>query len=770
MLNVTRRVDAMRSGVELETDATAGVILGLMTAASIVVAVSTLWGAGSLRNSMWILVVVEGAIAGCGAWLVQRNSRRADAQHQSEAQRSQTLLRRLGVTTQAAGIYCWELDWNAHTVAFDASSLRQGEAAVAARRDLGAEIAKDISKWVDPQDQHVARTAIQQALARGERQCSFRYQVILPDRFICHIEAFVETECDAQGRLARSLGVSWDVTPEVEAAERAARDASVQRELLERLSVATKAAGLQSFEFDFKSGKMVCFDYGDAADNNPEAAQRLGDATLASILPEDLQQVKDATAAAIAGHESMMSIRYRRRDPEGSVRYIQSYHQFVYDQDGNATRALGANIDITELHQRQVELEALSVRFGIATRAAHAGVWEWRERTDVSWWNDTMFGIYGLPPASSPPNFSAVCNMIHPDDLPTAMAIWGSALNGSGEIRAQFRVMRPDGTVAHVEQAAVLLTDPGTSDRRVVGITLDVSERVAAEQRERLLQKQLREASHQSGMAEVATGVLHNVGNVLNSLGVSSSTVRARLRMSQLERLERVAALIDTNQHALGEFFVNDPRGRRLPEYLTALAGQLRQDVGDLDHELDAIDDHVHYLCKIVQAQQSFAKGSGAEEAVNVRELLETALTLKGQELRSAQITRDIPDLPEVWTNRYKLLQVVVNFVANASDAIAGNEPGKRQIAVRAHLTGDWLEIAVQDSGVGMAAELLDRVWEFGFTTKTHDHGFGLHSSALAAQQLGGSVAASSAGPGQGACFSVKIPARMKSETSSVAA
>jgi two-component system, NtrC family, sensor kinase len=161
-----------------------------------------------------------------------------------------------------------------------------------------------------------------------------------------------------------------------------------------------------------------------------------------------------------------------------------------------------------------------------------------------------------------------------------------------------------------------------------------------------------------------------------------------------------------------------------------------------------------------VQAQQSFARNGGAEEAVNVRELLGTALTLKGQELQGVQITRDIPDLPEVWTDRYKLLQIIVNFVGNASDAIAENEPCKKQISVRARLTDDWLEIAVEDCGIGIAADLLGRVWEFGFTTKTHGHGFGLHSAAVAAQQLGGSVAASSAGPGQGACFSVRIPAR----------
>jgi len=351
--------------------------------------------------------------------------------------------------------------------------------------------------------------------------------------------------------------------------------------------------------------------------------------------------------------------------------------------------------------------------------------------------------------------------MIHPDDLPVAQAAWDSAVRGEDQLHVQFRVIRPDGNVVHVDSLAVLVIDAYTSDRRLVGITLDISERVAAEQRERQLQKQLREASHQSGMAEVATGVLHNVGNVLNSLGVASSTARARLRSSQFDRVERVAAMLDAHRGALDEFFSSDPRGKRLPEYLIALGAQLRTDADEIQKEIDAIGGHVQYLREIVQAQQSFAKSGGADEAVNVRELVDTALRLKGPELEGADITRDIADIPEVWTDRSKLLQVIVNFVANACDAIAGNESGLRRITIRAGLVRGWLEMTVEDSGVGIPADLLGRVWEFGFTTKAHGHGFGLHSAALAAQQLGGSVGADSAGPGQGACFTVKVPVRM---------
>ncbi|HEY6926743.1 MAG TPA: PAS domain-containing protein [Steroidobacteraceae bacterium] len=709
-----------------------------------------------MQTAIWILLALPGLLAGCGAWL-QLKSRLSQASPENEAHRSQALLEQLTTATQAAGIYCWELDWETSTVSLDVNSL---PTAGAPGPTFDAELTNDLHRWVDPMNQHAARDAILQALALGERQCSFSYQLMLADQSVRHIEVCVDSEADRDGKLRRSIGVSRDVTGEIDAAERAARDASMQRELLERLSLATHAAGLQCFEFDFRSRKMMCIDYRHGDDDSPEEAWKPGEARIASVFPEDFEDIREASMAAIARHDRIMSIRYRSRDPDGSVRYIQSYHHFFYDQDGNATRALGANIDITESHLRQIELEALSVRFAIATRAAHAGVWEWRESTEELWWNDTMYEIHGLPVNSPLPSREGLIAMIHPDDRLTAQSMRDSAMSGADQMKSQFRVIRPDGEIVHVKSVAVWSMDTTSSERRLVGITLDISKRIAAEQRERQLQKQLLDASHQAGMAEVATGVLHNVGNVLNSLGVSCATARARLRGSHFDRLERVAAMLEANQHTLEEFFASDPRGQHFPLYLAALGERLREDVNDLGNEFDAIDAHFQYLRKIVHAQQSFARGSEAEEAVSLVELVEMALELTDRELGNAQIVRDIPDLPEIWTNRYKLLQIIVTFIDNATDAIAESEPERRRLAVRARLTGPWFEIAVEDSGVGMPPDRLELLWQLGFTTKAHGHGFGLHSAAIAAQQLGGSVAASSPGPGQGARFSVRIPAR----------
>ena len=228
--------------------------------------------------------------------------------------------------------------------------------------------------------------------------------------------------------------------------------------------------------------------------------------------------------------------------------------------------------------------------------------------------------------------------------------------------------------------------------------------------------------------------------------------------------------MLEENRGTLAEFLTNDDRGKRVPEYLASLGARLKSDVDAMRQEFDAISGHVQYLRQIIQAQQSFARMGGAHDEVDVSELLETALTLKGQELKGVEITRDIGELPIVLTDRYKLLQIIVNYIANAYDAMMENSSTAPRIAIRVRTMHDQLEIAVEDSGVGIAPEVLARVWEFGFTTKTHGHGFGLHSAAVAAQQLGGTVSVESGGVGLGARFSVTIPINSVAQADRVAA
>ena len=314
------------------------------------------------------------------AWIIRRSARRAQARCAREAEQSQALLDRLSIATQAAGIYCWELDWKTYAITWDESRLPASEAAAASKRHFGAELGSDLFKWVHPDDKHAGGKAMSESFARGEDHVSFRYRLVLPDGSIRHVQAFARTYCDAAGKPQRSLGVSWDVTAEVEAAEQAARNAANERAMLERLSVASQAAGLRCWEYDFKQHKVVWLDLGHGQEpGTSEDIEAAGRAMFDQILPEDLEAGR-ARIQALAQHKPMVSSRSRRRDADGSLHHIQMYQRLFYDEKGERARALGTMLDITESFQRQAELEALSMRFGIATRAANAGVWEYRVR------------------------------------------------------------------------------------------------------------------------------------------------------------------------------------------------------------------------------------------------------------------------------------------------------------------------------------------------------------------------------------------------------
>jgi signal transduction histidine kinase len=317
----------------------------------------------------------------------------------------------------------------------------------------------------------------------------------------------------------------------------------------------------------------------------------------------------------------------------------------------------------------------------------------------------------------------------------------------------EYRVRRPDGSVRHVQSIAA----PLNREYHVAGVLRDVTARAQSEERERELQRQLRLSSHQAGMAEIATGVLHNVGNVLNSLGIANSTARRTLKGLQFSRLAQACGLLGSNRGALAAFLTEDARGRHLPDYLAALSAELAVQAAAVQGELDRVDELLHHMRKLVSAQQSMAQVGGLLESIDLRELVESALLVQASGLAHIEVVRSLEALPPVLTNRHKLLQILVNLVSNARDAVLANPDRKPRIVVRLARDGRDALLAIEDSGVGMSAQVLAGLWRFGFTTKPEGHGFGLHNSANAAREIGASIDAYSDGPGHGARFVLRM-------------
>ncbi|MGH8269816.1 MAG: sensor histidine kinase, partial [Steroidobacteraceae bacterium] len=363
----------------------------------------------------------------------------------------------------------------------------------------------------------------------------------------------------------------------------------------------------------------------------------------------------------------------------------------------------------------------------------------------------------GLDPRRNP---GALLTGFLPEDAAALKAAIRAALAQKRETCAlRVRVSAPRGGIIHLQAHARLSRDENGRLRRLLGVSWDVTEQVRQEERQLQLQLQLQEASRQAGMAEVATGVLHSVGNVLNSLGVSASMLQARLKGSKVGNIERAVKLMGEQGAQLGEFFVSDPRGRELPGYLRQLGEHLAAENRALCEEAQAVVTHVEHIGKIVAAQQAYARHGGSLEEMDIAELIEHALVMHFSTSAEVAVRRENGGVGKAMVDRHKLLQILGNLLSNARHALRDKTQGPRELTVRLRaLPQHCYAIDVEDTGVGIGAEAMKRLFEFGFTTKKEGHGFGLHASAILAKEMGGELTAHSDGLNRGACFTVRLP------------
>ncbi len=302
-------------------------------------------------------------------------------------------------------------------------------------------------------------------------------------------------------------------------------------------------------------------------------------------------------------------------------------------------------------------------------------------------------------------------------------------------------------------------------------IELQVTERTAElrqENRERQRAEEALIAAHRdlltssrlAGMAEIATNVLHNVGNVLNSVNVSAGLVSESVRRSKVSSLSRLAALLREHEADLADFLTIDPKARQIPAFLSQLSAHFESQQETVLKELTSLNVNIEHIKDIVAMQQSYAKVSGVREIVDLPSLVEDSLSLNiGAFTRHRiEVIRDFEKVPLFNLDKHKVLQILINLVRNAKYACDESGQTDKRMTLRVINGGGSVKIAVVDNGVGIPPENLTRIFQYGFTTREGGHGFGLHSSALAAREIGGSLSAHSDGVARGATFTLELP------------
>jgi len=275
------------------------------------------------------------------------------------------------------------------------------------------------------------------------------------------------------------------------------------------------------------------------------------------------------------------------------------------------------------------------------------------------------------------------------------------------------------------------------------------------------LNSKIVEIARSAGMAEVASGVLHNVGNVLNSVNVSASLLRSQAKNSKIHNLEKLVMMLKENKDNLCHFLEKNEKGKYVLPFLEELSDKLIQDQSKQILELDSLSDNIEHIKNIVTMQQSHTGGMGVIEKIKASAVMNDAvnINLASMGKHRIEINRAYEYDPEIAVDKHKLIQVLVNLVSNAGHALSAKENDKK-ITVGLQRYKDSVVFYVEDSGIGIEAGDIARVFEFGFKKRKGGHGYGLHHSALMAKDLGGEIQVKSEGLGKGARFELIIPAQ----------
>jgi PAS domain S-box-containing protein len=479
------------------------------------------------------------------------------------------------------------------------------------------------------------------------------------------------------------------------------------------------------------------------------------------VHPEDQAAVTKSLQDALSSAGDLWSAEYRFLRKDGSYAYIFDRGYILRGEENRPVRVIGAMQDMTERKQAE---DALAEASGLL-RTLMDNIPDFIYFKDL----ESRFVHYSAA-------FVHYFNLEKPDDLvgksdfdcyskedATARYEDEQQIIRSGQpliAKLEHRTNPSDGSTTWLLTSKLPWRDHSGRTIGTFGVSKDITPIKEAERKLKKVHKQLLTASRVAGMAEVATNVLHNVGNVLNSVNVSASLVADSVRNSKAAGLGRVVELLKEHESDLAEFISSDPKGRQLPVYLAQLSQHVIEEHEFVVKELESLRANIEHIKEIVSMQQNYARVFGVREVVNVVDLVEDSLRMNLGALsrHGVEIIRDFKAVSPINVDKNKVLQILVNLIRNAKYACDDSERNDKRVTLSIKEENGSVIISVADNGIGIPKANLTKIFHHGFTTRKTGHGYGLHSGALAARDLGGKLTVHSDGPGHGATFTLEIP------------
>ncbi len=409
------------------------------------------------------------------------------------------------------------------------------------------------------------------------------------------------------------------------------------------------------------------------------------------------------------------------------------------------------------------EMRELNDKLETAQEIAHLGYWFYNPTENKFLWSQETYRIMGIDPQQGTPTLKQLFDNVTLEDCAHVKSVLRSAIEAGKDYAIEFRFNRPmDGKTIWIHTKGHPYALQGHEQPVISGIVMDITERKTNEENMKNLHQQLLSISRQAGMAEVATSVLHNIGNILNSAGVSIGLLSEQLMQSRLQKLTALSKIIKEHLMKDDRYLMDDPNGKLIPDYLIALVTHFANTHEMIDSEIKNIATHLEHIKEIVSLQKDLSGISGVKEPILPEDIIDTALQMSASANHTnIQIIKEIKCNTPLLAEKAKLLQILVNLVRNAKESILEmpeNNPKTILISVSQCDNSKFACLSITDSGKGILKENLTRIFSMGYTNKKNGHGFGLHSSAIAAKELGGSLKVKSNGENQGATFIIEVP------------
>jgi PAS domain S-box-containing protein len=451
-----------------------------------------------------------------------------------------------------------------------------------------------------------------------------------------------------------------------------------------------------SWAFDLASHKYV---YVSEETNrilglDPQAGPASADEILQRIHPDDQNSWKANLAESLRQRVDT-SDEYRIVLPDGTVRHIHTIRHPVLNEAGNIVRLIGTSIDITERKRAEEALRRIEAYLAEAQKLTHTGSYAYDGRTNTfPYWSEEHFRIWGFDPQQAPPDGETLLQRVHPEDREVVRELSVKALRERADYIAEYRIVLPDGTIKYIEAIGHPVSRERGGPILVIGTHVDVTERKRAEQeREKLreLEADLRHLNRVSMMGELAASIAHEVNQPLAGV-VSNASACLRWLAQDAPDMEEVGEAVRD--------IVRD--GKRAGEVIARIRALTRRAVGP-------------------------------RERLDLNETIQEVLALIDDEAEKNSVvvrTQFTDHLPPVAGDRVQLQQVVLNLVMNAIEAMKSIGDRVRELVIiTADMGADHVQVTVEDSGIGLDPNAIEKVFDSFYTTKPGGMGMGLSIS-----------------------------------------